>query len=487
MSIQEKKLLNSNTRKTLPTFLMCLFVMLPLWLLLVLPLAIIWSVCNFMYKKIVPATKDNKAVTIKADVNYDASDKIPRTERKFDLILYGATGFTGGLAAQYLASNYNDSGLKWAIAGRKKTALEKVKATINCPDVPIVIADSSQLDTLKKMVNSTKCVITTVGPFMRYGSPLVEACANYGTDYCDITGETDFVRIMIDQFDDIARANGARIVHFTGHDCVPWDLSVMKLGEAMEAKGEKLVSVKVWDEVRGGVSGGTLETAFNALEKRVKVNSTLGFDPLMKQLNDVDEPATASVSNIKPMNQTTLTYRKDALGGKGSWVGNFFMAAVMANCVKRSNAVNNYSGANTRLKYYEAMIFPNFMAGFIHYMGLVWLATSFVLPPLKWLLRTFVLPKPGQGPSVRSMDAGFLNVTVEGKGDKGSAIVTTFYFPTDPGYRDTARMIVESGLSLVLSDEVSSVGGVFTPATCQKQVLIDRLCQTGSKFQIYGC
>jgi len=209
------------------------------------------------------------------------------------------------------------------------------------------------------------------------------------------------------------------------------------------------------------------------LNNRQQYRSSLKFDPFLKTLL-----GNKSENKLIVKNQASLGYSSEYK----HWVGPFVMAMVMANCIRRSNAVNNYS---SKLVYKEALVFPNFFAGFNYMMGLIVMGTAFYCPPLKWALRTFILPAPGQGPSESSMDSGFLKVTGIATGSNGTKVKSVIYYPTDPGYRDTARMLVESGLSLALEgDKIKATGGVWTPATCQGEVLLNRLVQTGSSFEI---
>lgn len=463
-----KRLAMSGSSAVVP---FCIAVVgLPLWLVTILPCTVLYQLC------LIPFKKKPRKVDFSADQRLPAPTSVtPQKTREYDLVLFGATGFTGKMAAKYLARNYAGK-CRWAIAGRKKEVLEAIRQELasisdQLNNLPILIADSSNPDSLRAVVNNTRVIVTTVGPFDRYGTPLVELCAQYGTHYCDITGETDWVRKTIHLFDDQARETGARIVHFCGHDCVPWDLAVLSLSNKLRASGENLVGVEIYDEMRGTASGGTLETLFHSLEHRVR--ASFPYDPLLKTPQGKSEAKTITA------NQSFLGYS----GRVKKWVGPFVMAMVMANCVRRSNAVNRYG----KVVYREAAVYPSFMAGFATIFGYLVFASALFFPPLKWVLRKFVLPPPGQGPSEADMDKGFLKITGFGKGDKGGEACVSMYFPTDPGYRDTARMLVESGLSFVFHEDKIAAqcpGGVWTPATCQGTVLLERLVETGSTFEI---
>ena len=212
---------------------------------------------------------------------------------KLDLVIYGATGFTGSLAVQYVNSQYAGKNLKWGICGRNQEKLQRVAA--KCTDKPeILVADCDDPKALEAMCARTKVVATCAGPFSRYSKELVAACVSKGTDYCDITGEIEFVREMIALHDDAARASGSRIVHLCGHDSIPWDLSTLMLAKQLREAaggcggggGEEMAHVDFYTDIRSAPSGGTLETAlgimFDGEGKAQKSTAALGFDPLMK-------------------------------------------------------------------------------------------------------------------------------------------------------------------------------------------------------------
>eukprot|EP00051_Salpingoeca_urceolata_P017594 m.241426 g.241426 ORF g.241426 m.241426 type:complete len:498 (+) comp18999_c0_seq3:1810-3303(+) len=474
-----KRLPMAKMAAALPSFVGWLVIGLPLVIGVLLPLTLLSQLVLAVLRAV--GVKQNKAAqsvvgALEGDeAKYDATSVVQRDARTYDLVLFGATGFTGQLAAKYLASKYG-AHVRWALAGRRLSALEAVRNELKelnpaLAGIPLLVADVNDPASLRAVVRNTKVVISTVGPFQRYGTRLVQLCALLGTDYCDITGESDWVRQMIDSFDETAQKSGARIVHFCGHDCVPWDLAVMEVARILrEEKNEELASVSCYDEIRGSASGGTLETIFVSLEGRKPVKSSLGFDPMLKS-----QSAEKSGHALRAKNQSFLGYSSE----RGSWVGPFVMAMVMANCIRRSNALNGYG---TKLKYHEAVVFPSFFAGFVTTLQLMVFAMALFCPPLKWCMRK-VLPKPGQGPSVASMDKGFLKIEATGTGVGGSKASVGIYFPTDPGYRDTARMLVESGLCFVQSNaQIPAAGGVFTPAACQGRTLLQRLENTGTEY-----
>eukprot|EP01038_Epipyxis_sp_PR26KG_P008390 gene8390-11347_t len=466
-------------------FLAYLLFLVPLVVVTLLPFTIIVRLVLFITYKVAGGNQsksNRKSQEFLSGSEVVVANPInPMNKRKYDLVLYGATGFTGRMAVEYISKRYgvdSNTVIRWAISGRRKEALQDIQLQINksYPGVSfdIIIADASDSAALDIMTKQTKVVITAAGPFSKYGSELVKICAVNGTHYCDITGETDWGREMIDKFDNIAKESGARIVHFCGHDCIPWDISVLECSKYLKQKGESLTEVHCYDEIFAGASGGTLATAFSILGSRTVYKSTLGFDPLLKTSN-----GNKSENKLIVKNTSFLTFANEYQ----RWTGPFVMAMVMANCIRRSNSLNNYS---TKLVYKEAEVYPSYMAGFVTIVGYIITGLVALNPILSWLfLKLGLLPSPGEGPSEDRMNQGFLKVTTIGTGSNGGKVRVMFYFPTDPGYRDTARMLVESGLALALEgDKIKVGGGIYTPAACQGDVLTQRLLATGSTMTI---
>mmetsp|Transcript_65552 Transcript_65552/g.147926 ORF Transcript_65552/g.147926 Transcript_65552/m.147926 type:complete len:418 (+) Transcript_65552:133-1386(+) len=410
--------------------------------------------------------------------------------RKFDLIIFGATGFTGSLASKYVASRYSGTALKWAVAGRSKSKL--LQLAKECGDVPVIVADASDEPALEAMCLQTKVVAACAGPFWRYGKLLVKACVNNGTDYCDITGELNFVREMIALHDDAARASGARIVHLCGHDSVPWDLSTLMLSKKLkelEGPAAELRRVDFFTDIKSAPSGGTLETALGIMfgsESKLKLHTavkSLGFDPLLKEPTQGNSPAPSSLSakNVAFLSRQPCKEARQ-FNLEKPVRSFFFMAGVNANAVKRSNALNAYG---TRVVYSEGQAFGSTFSALRYLFGLAWLGLCLAIPPVRWFMRAYILPKPGQGPSEESMASGFLVVHGVASSSKGTVCKSTMRFPVDPGYKDTARMVVESALALALDSRKleNPSGGVFTPGCCQREALLDRLIATGTSFE----
>lgn len=406
--------------------------------------------------------------------------------RDIDIVLFGATGFTGDLCARYLAERYRGTGLKWALAGRRVNVLKDIRRKLcdfdpALADMPVLVADSDNLNSLAVLASRTKVVLTTVGPYAKYGRKLVKACANLGTHYADITGETDFVRRMIDLYDDTARSTGAKIVAHCGNDCIPWDLAVWELHKVMRARGDTLVGVRAFDDYLSAPSGGTLATVALGMEARGgggKYKSRLGFDPLLKE-----EGGSKSSRGFKTRLQSGVEFNAE----EGNWCAQFFMAPVMANCIRRSNALLGYSGTGAGaepLSYYEGEVHQSMLRALLEYVKTYTIGALVLTHPLGEMCRWLgFLPHQGQGPSSDLMEAGYLNVKVCADGVRGTKATCEVQFPSDPGYRETARMLVEAGMALLEEgDTGTSVkgGGVLTPAAALGDQLSIRLCATGS-------
>jgi short subunit dehydrogenase-like uncharacterized protein len=391
-------------------------------------------------------------------------------------VLFGATGFTGRIAVEYIAKKYKHT-INWAIAARSRNALETVANIQGQGFCEIIVADSFDEQSLKDMCAKTKVVASTVGPFARYGNELVKICAETGCDYCDITGEIAWVRDNVSTYDKVARDSGARIVHLCGHDSVPWDLSTMLLAKKLRESQENLVRVDFYDDIRSEPSGGTLETALGIMfgkEKNRKVcvaTKGLSFDPLLL------DNGQKSTHNTKAKNVSSLEFSKNENDHRTK----FFMAGVNAYAVKRSNALKKY-GEN--VTYCEGQAFSSAFGMLSHTLQMLTQGILMYVPPTRSLMRKYWLPKPGEGPSIKSMLDGHLNVIGIAKGDKRTIVRSKMCFKVDPGYLDTARMLVESALVLGLEgDKVTSGGGVLTPAACQGELLVKRLCDTGTTFE----
>ena len=394
----------------------------------------------------------------------------PLNEREFDLVMYGATGFTGGLACKYLAKQYGKS-IKWAIAGRRKDALEKVKQECikinpDLKDLEIIQVDSSSDEQLQAMCVRSRVVITTVGPFVNYGTPLIRASIATKSNLCDITGEADWVAGLIDNYDDEARKAGSKLVSFCGHDSIPWDLSTYILAKKLKEKGEDLVEIEFIDATVSAPSGGTLESIMEYPIGGYKPKHSK-FNPLRRADDGTESPfRLVNKSHLLPVYTSTK-----------EWAGPFVMSMVNGKVVERSNALNGY-GQKVVFKEHRAAESYSSVIG--RYLELAAAGPILLLPPS---LKHKFLPQSGEGPTEEAMENGFLQVTGMATGEKGSKIASRLYFRYDAGYRETARMLVETGLTVALTPEkCHRQSGILTPGSCCAEALFQRLLNTGTEF-----
>lgn len=402
--------------------------------------------------------------------------------RAFDVIVYGATGFTGRLVAEHMLATYGAKGsVRWAMAGRSRAKLERVRAEIGGPaDLPLVIADVGDQASIAAMVMSTKAIITTVGPYQLYGEPLVAACAEAGTDYVDLCGEPAWMAAMIAKFDAMAKATGARIVFSCGFDSIPFDLGVTYLqAEAKARLGVPLNRVR--GRVRkmtGGFSGGTIASLMETLESSQR-------DPsILKTLADPFALTPGFKGPTQPSGENVE--RDDAAG---QWAAPFVMATINTKNVHRSNYLLGRAWGDDFV-YDEMMLTGDGAEGEKRAKGVRRAGNiqnallGFV--PTRLLLRQFALPKPGQGPSKEERETGFYEVGFYGETADGRALRASVKGDKDPGYGSTSKMISESALCLVQDvgrDETS--GGVWTPGAALGRKLMARLeANAGLRFKL---
>ena len=412
----------------------------------------------------------------------------PMPRREFDIVIYGASGFVGKLTAEYLASVSHRSGGKAriALAGRSVGKLEAVRATLaeSARDWPILTVDADRPSTLDEMAARTQVVITTVGPYSRYGLPLVAACAKAGTDYADLTGEAMFVRQSIDDYHKKAVDTGARIVHACGFDSVPSDMSVYELFRRarQDGAGELCDTNYVLRSFSGGVSGGTIASM-------IEVFRASSGDPDTRRL--LADPYTlAQDRGAEPElgPQPDLPWRRGreiAPELDGVWAAGFVMAMYNTRIVRRSNALLDYAYGH-RFRYAEYMgVGPSPMAGAAAAATTAAIAGTaalggrfFRLLPRRLVER--VAPKPGTGPSEEVRERGYYRVETYTTTSTGARYVATMSQSGDPGYKATSVMLGECGLALALDrDKLPELHGVLTPAAAMGDALLERFPAAG--------
>ena len=401
------------------------------------------------------------------------------TDREFDIVLYGATGFVGKLTATYLAKSGADARI--ALAGRSEDKLLDVRRLLGdaAQSWPVIVADSSDPSSLDAMVARTQVVVSTVGPYLRYGLPLVAACAAAGTDYADLTGETLFVRECIDLHHKQAVDTGARIVNSCGFDSIPSDLTVFALHRQAERDnaGELLDTNLVVRQLKGGISGGTAASGMELMR-------VVSEDSEARRL--MDDPYTLTPDRgAEPElgEQPDLRWRR---GGEiapelsGYWVAPFGMAMVNTRIVRRSNALLGYSYGR-RLAYAEQMSVGNSVAApvaaAVATAGNVAAVAigSRVLHRLPDRLIDRITPKPGTGPSERVRDNGQYTVETYTTTTTGARYRATMSQKGDPGYKATSVLLGESALALAFDrDRLTDLRGVLTPAAAMGDPLLAR-------------
>ncbi|WP_445166010.1 saccharopine dehydrogenase family protein [Mycolicibacterium sp. Dal123E01] len=400
-------------------------------------------------------------------------------QREFDIVLYGATGFVGKLTAEYLARNGGD--IRIALAGRSPDKLLAVKESLgeSAQSWPILSADAASPSALADMAARTRVVITTVGPYTRYGLPLVAACAAAGTDYADLTGEAMFVRQSIDDYHKQAVDTGARIVHACGFDSIPSDMSVYALYRQAQrdGAGELGDTDFVLRGFSGGVSGGTVASM-------IEVFRASSSDPNTRRM--LEDPYTltqdrAVEPDLGP--QPDLPWRRGANIAPelaGVWTTGFAMAMYNTRIVRRSNALLHYAYGR-RFRYAENMSVGSSVAAPVASAvasaannGVVAMGSRFFrLLPNRLVER--IAPKPGTGPSEQTRERGYYRAETYTTTTTGARYRATISQQGDPGYKATAVMLGECGLALALDrDKLSDLRGVLTPAAAMGDALLDR-------------
>ena len=387
------------------------------------------------------------------------------SEREFDVIVFGASGYTGKLVAEYMGKEYgNDESISWAIAGRNKDKLSSVKKDLNLNErVSIIEVDSTNKDSLDSMTSSAKCILTTVGPYQLYGSSLVQSCSENGTDYVDLTGEPGWMYEMINAHQDTAKNSGARIVFSCGFDSIPFDLGVYFVQQAAQEKNGKPAK-----HVRGRVKAMNGEFSGGTIASLGATMATLKEKPELIQV--LSNPFSLTEGFEGP---AQLDDSKVLLDEKlNMWVAPFVMAPINTKNIHRSNALLGHAYGED-FCYDEMMI-----AGEGEEGKQIADAMNSSNP-----MGGDNLPQPGEGPSKESREQGNYDVLFFADFDEGS-IEARVTGDMDPGYGSTSKMIAESALCLIQDCEDLS-GGMYTPAPAMGEKLIKRLTKNaGLTFDI---
>ena len=404
------------------------------------------------------------------------------SQREFDVVVWGASGFTGRLVVGYLAETYGVTGdLKWAIAGRNQEKLEQVRTSFladgQLDQLPIILADSADLKSLQDLAKRTRVVCTTVGPYALYGTPLVEACVNAGTDYCDLAGEVQWMEKIIANYQDTAQQSGARIVHTCGFDSIPSDMGTWYLQQAMiDQHGVAATQVKSRvGRNRGSASGGTIASMLNMMEEADE-------DSSVRQ--SLSNPYSLYPAGAAPggdlLDQTNARYDPDFQ----QWTSPFLMAAVNTRVVRRSNALLNFPWGQDFLFDESLLSGSRFRAkrnALASTVGML----SLSLGPSRKLAKK-LLPKPGDGPSRAAREAGHYELFFHGRhsGNPDKTMLARVTGDMDPGYGSTSKMLAEAAVCLA-KDKLTTGGGILTPASAMGNHLLERLQENaGLTFEI---
>ena len=422
-------------------------------------------------------------------------DNSTQTNRKYDVVLYGASGFVGQQTVAYFAKLTQDSNLEltWALAGRSKVKLEAVKTAAGqgARKTGIIVADAHDKAALDKLAKSAKVVLSTAGPFALYGSDLVEACVNNGTHYVDITGETPWVYGLIEKHHEAAKKTGTRIIPFCGFDSVPSDLGAWLVAKTMfDTYGEPVESVKAAFSMRGGVNGGTLASMFNFMGSD---QAGLLADPfLLNPAGAMNVSLAAHKDPIAPINDADFKV----------WLGPFFMGPINTRVVRRSAALlmpvttpiaPKRGKPQLYSKNFHYQEYMRFGAGPIagaaaaaFSAGMFGSQTAMKFAPLRNLANKLA-PGPGTGPSDASMNGGSFRCELIGKSASGRIVRGQISDKGDPGNRATTKMVCEAALCLALQfDDLpggAKHGGLLTPASGLGEVLLARLRAAGMTLE----
>ncbi|WP_088889496.1 saccharopine dehydrogenase family protein [Leptolyngbya ohadii] len=405
----------------------------------------------------------------------------PSSDRSYDVVLYGASGFVGKQTVEYFARSVDPQQVRWAIAGRSRQKLEAVREEVGVT-VDVLIADSQDQQAIDAIVSQTRVLLTTAGPFALYGNALVDACVRFQTHYVDITGETPWVKRLIDRYQAQAAAAGTRIIPCCGFDSVPSDLGAYLVVRAMQQEwGVSAQQVKAYFQAAGGLNGGTLASAFNLYDSRETAQMNNPF-----LLNPSPAPSQAQIEH----NQDPQAPVFDS--DLNTWVAPFFMAPVNTRIVRRSSALyaqwQQPYGAN--FSYQEYLKFEEPLAWLKATgttAGLALLTGILQQPQVRSLVQP-ILPSPGSGPSEQTMNEGWFSCELIGTAEDGRKVRGRLRDQGDPGNRATVKFLCESALGLALQTDRlpggQSRGGILTPATGLGDVLAERLRRAGMTVEV---
>ena len=398
--------------------------------------------------------------------------------KQLDLIIWGATGFTGQLVSEYINKKYSNTALKWGIAGRNKEKASVIAKRLNIAKDRVFIADCNNIESLIKLTSKTKVICTTVGPYAKYGSNLIEACIKTNTNYCDITGETQWIRKMIDKYHSKAKENKIKIINSCGFDSIPSDMGVFYSQKKLFEKTGKYankINMRVAG-AKGGISGGTYNSLTNVLEEarvdkevRKTLTNPYGLNPIDKH-NGPDKADLQSVIFDKVSN---------------SWIAPFVMAGINTKIVRRSHALIDFKYGSD-FSYDEATLSGKGVLGQVKgYLSLIpiFFATRKKGSFIKNIV-DYVLPKSGEGPSEKTRISGYYNLRFY-LTQQNKIYLSKVIGDMDPGYGSTSKMLAESAVCLAL-DKTPETYGILTPSVALGDPLLKRLQENAGLTFIFN-
>ena len=401
----------------------------------------------------------------------------------YDLVVFGATSFVGQILARYLLENYGaDKEVKWAIAGRSEGKLNQLKSDLGAgaASLPVILADAADEPALRDLCGQTRVVISTVGPYALFGETLVKVCAETGTDYCDLTGEVQWIRRMIERYEAKAKESGARIVHCCGFDSIPSDMGVWFLQQQSEATfGKPCQDVRMRVKVaQGGLSGGTVASMINVAKEA-------GADPKLRK--ELANPFSICPPEHRSEKRQPSLKSAEFDKNFNAWLAPFVMGAINTRVVHRSNALQG-ARYGKEFTYDEAIMTGKGTKGRLTAYGMVGALGAFftasAIKPTRWVVEKLV-PKPGEGPSPDDQEKGFYDLRFVGKTTDGKTMITKVTGDRDPGYGSTSKMLGEAGLCLAFDVKEDVKGGFWTPASALDGKLLERLqANAGLTFEV---
>ncbi|MCU0569309.1 MAG: saccharopine dehydrogenase NADP-binding domain-containing protein [Oculatellaceae cyanobacterium Prado106] len=407
----------------------------------------------------------------------------PPSNRPYDIVLYGASGFVGKQTVQYVANHPDHPSIRWAIAGRNRQKLEAVREQLGVT-VDVLVADSQDQGAIDAIVSQTRVLLTTAGPFALYGNAIVDACVRYKTHYVDITGETPWVKTLIDRYHTQAALDGTRIIPCCGFDSIPSDLGAYLIVRYLQREwGVACQQVNAYFQAYGGLNGGTLASAFNLYDSP---GAAQMGDPFLLN-SPTAQPHAPSPRDADPQ---APSYDEDLK----TWVAPFFMGMVNTRIVRRSSALyadwQEPYGAD--FAYQEYLKFDEPLAWFKAAgvtAGLALFTGVLQQTEVRSLLAP-LLPQPGNGPSEQTMNEGWFSCELVGTAIDGRKVRGLIFDQGDPGNRATVKFVCESALGLALQTDAlpggSTRGGILTPATGLGDMLTERLRRAGMTVEVRG-